>query len=131
MTIKVKSSFIVLQMYFNSLTLCLFWKKIDTNAPIHSNNQKSWFYSFFLRKGRRVLYVSSPPSQNVFKSGELLLETISCVKTTCWENKRVCRMLKTSFFSLQPQMTIFQLQNPPKENWCSGQNFHLNTATGF
>ena len=45
-------------MYFNSLTLYLFWKKIDTNAPIHSNNQKRWFYSIF--RERDIVYCVYP-----------------------------------------------------------------------
>ena len=45
-------------MYFNSLTLYLFWKKIDTNAPIHSNNQERWFYSIF--RERDIVYCVYP-----------------------------------------------------------------------
>ena len=77
----------------------------------------------FLRKGRRVLYVSFPPSQNVFKSGELLLETISCVKTTCWENKRVCPMLKTSFFRCSHKWRSFNFKTLPKKIGAPGKIF--------
>ena len=111
MTIKVKSSFIVLQMYFNSLTLCLFWKKIDTNAPIHSNNQKSWFYSFFWE--RDVVYCMYPlphpkTSLNQVNSYWKLLLPLKLLV----EKTKSLPYAQNEFFSPQPQMTIVSTSKP-------------------
>ena len=107
-------------MYFNSLTLYLFWKKTDANAPIHSNNQKSWFYSFFWE--RDVVYCMYPlphPKTSLNQVNSYW----SCVKTTCWENKRVCPMLKTSFFRYSHKWRSFNFKTLPKKIGAPGKIF--------
>lgn len=110
-------------MYFNSLTLYRFWKKIDTNAPIHSNNQKRWFYSIFRERDIVYCVYPPPPSQNVFKSGELLLETISSVKTTCWENKEFALCSKRVFFATATNDDRFNFKTLPKKIVAPGKIF--------
>ena len=123
MTIKVKSSFIVLQMYFNSLTLCLFWKKIDTNAPIHSNNQKSWFYSFFWE--RDVVYCMYPlphpkTSLNQVNSYWKLLVALKLLVEKIKESA-VCS--KRVFFRYSHKWRSFNFKTLPKKIGAPGKIF--------
>ena len=98
-------------MYFNSLTLYLFWKKIDTNAPIHSNNQKRWFYSIF--RERDIVYCVYPlphpkTSLNQVNSYWKLLVPLKLLV----EKTKSLPYAQNEFFSPQPQMTIVSTSKP-------------------
>lgn len=110
-------------MYFNSLTLYLFWKKIDTNAPIHSNNQERWFYSIF--RERDIVYCVYPlphpkTSLNQVNSYWKLLVPLKLLV----EKTKSLPYAQNEFFSPQPQMTIVSTSKPiPKKIVAPGKIF--------